>query len=428
MPGAAGRPSPVRFFSPRLHTTRMDAAVGAPRDGPSRGTLTSFYLIGFFAIFSTTIAKNPVLPLFAQALGADDAVIGLIAFFSPFAGILFSFPVGVLSDHLGRRRLLIAAGTVFFVAPLLYLVISDPAWLISVRFFHGTATAILAPVVAAAIAGRFPARTGEILGQYSSATLVGRTAAPLVGGAVLSLFAAGPGLVPYRAVYAIAAGAGFLVLVMTLLYREEGEGPLRVLELPAFRESLGAFLSSRRLRGTALAEMAAYFAFGAFETFLPLLLLSRGVDAYAIGIVFAVQVVVVAATKPLFGRLADRRDKRVQIEAGLLVLAASIALLPAAPSVPVILLVSAVFGLGLSLSTVATSAYVAEVAASTRMGASMGALSSIMDIGHSTGPLVTGAVITAGGYEWGFLLSGILALVVTLVFAASSAGPGHVAR
>jgi hypothetical protein len=37
-----------------------------------------YYLspLGFFAIFSTTISKNPVLPLFSQALGADDAVIG----------------------------------------------------------------------------------------------------------------------------------------------------------------------------------------------------------------------------------------------------------------------------------------------------------------------------------------------------------------
>jgi MFS family permease len=378
-----------------------------------------FFLLGFFAIFSTTISKTPVLPLFSQALGADDAVIGLIAFFSPFAGILFSFPVGVLSDHLGRRRLLVAAGAVFFVAPLLYLVVGDPAWLVPVRFFHGTATAILGPVVAAAIAGKFAARTGEMLGQYSSATLVGRTIAPLAGGAIISFLAAYQGLAPYRAVYVVAAAAGLIVLAMTLRYREEGSAPLAVPPFSFFRESFVAFFSSRRLRGTALADMAAYFVFGAFETFLPLLLSSRGIDAYETGIVFAVQVVIVAATKPLFGRLADRADKRVQVAAGLVVIAGSVSLLPAATSFTGFLAASAVFGLGLSLSTVATSAYVAEVAKGERMGASMGALSSIMDIGHSTGPLVTGIVIAVGGYAWGFLLSGLLAVTVTLVFAAS---------
>ncbi len=58
-------------------------------------------LVGFCAIFSTTISKNPVLPLFSLALGVGDAVIGMIAAVSPLAGILFSFPVGVLSDHIG---------------------------------------------------------------------------------------------------------------------------------------------------------------------------------------------------------------------------------------------------------------------------------------------------------------------------------------
>ena len=88
---------------------------------PSRGMIYYFFLLGFFAIFSTTISKTPVLPLFSQAMGADDAVIGLIAVFSPLAGILFSFPVGVLSDHFGRKRLLVISGIIFLIAPLLYL-------------------------------------------------------------------------------------------------------------------------------------------------------------------------------------------------------------------------------------------------------------------------------------------------------------------
>ncbi|RPI36383.1 MAG: MFS transporter, partial [Methanoregulaceae archaeon] len=148
---------------------------------PDRRAMNILSLIGFFAIFSTTLSKNPVLPLFSQALGAGDMVIGLVAAVSPLAGILFSFPVGVLSDHLGRRRLLIASGVVFVSAPLLYLLISDPLWLIPARFFHGMATAILGPVIAAMIAEKFPENTGEMLGQYSSATLIGRSLAPLAG-------------------------------------------------------------------------------------------------------------------------------------------------------------------------------------------------------------------------------------------------------
>ena len=305
-----------------------------------RRTMYSIFLLGFFAIFSTTISKNPVLPLFSQALGAGDAVIGLIAAVSPMAGILFSFPVGVLSDHIGRRRLLIVSGAIFISAPLLYLLIYDPFWLIPVRFFHGMATAILGPVVSAMIAERFPEKKGEMLGQYSSATLIGRTLAPLVGGVLISFFIFYPGLIPYKIVYVAAAIAAIPVVILTFMYREERPGRLAVLPFSAFKTSFVTFFTNWKLRATALVDMATYFAFGAFETFLPLLLLSRGVDAYQTGIIFTVQVLVIALTKPFFGRIADRVDKRVQIVIGLLVLGGSVAALPFGSSFPGFLLVS----------------------------------------------------------------------------------------
>ena len=49
----------------------------------------------------------------------------------------------------------------------------------------------------------------------------------------------------------------------------------------------------------------------------------------------------------------------------------------------------------------------------------MGALSSIMDIGQSTGPLVTGIIITLAGYPSGFFAGFVLALAVTGIFAVS---------
>ena len=391
----------------------------------SRRMMYYFFLLGFFAIFSTTISKTPVLPLFSQAMGADTAIIGLIAVFSPLAGILFSFPIGVLSDHLGRKRLLVASGIIFLSAPFLYLIVRDPAWLIPIRFFHGTATAILGPVISAIIAERFPVRKGEMLGQYSSATLIGRTIAPLVGGAIISYFMFYPGLIEYRIVYLVAALAAIPVFIMTLLYREEKSVNLNVLPFSVFRESFVTFFSNRRLRGTAFVDMATYFAFGAFETFLPIFLSSRGVTAYETGIIFAVQVLIIAATKPLFGRIADRIDKRIQIVAGLILLGCAIAIIPRGISFPWFLAVSSLFGLGMSISTVATSAYVADVARKENIGASMGALSSIMDIGQSAGPLITGIVIMAAGYTTGFLLSFLLAIVVVVVFVFSVFQPAH---
>ncbi|WP_243668997.1 hypothetical protein [Methanoculleus chikugoensis] len=139
------------------------------RHHSAQDAMYGLFLIGFFAIFSTTISKNPVLPLFSQALGAGDAVIGLIAAVSPACRDPSLLPGGggPLGSP-GKEELLIASGTIFLSAPLLYLFITDPFWLIPVRFFHGMATAILGPVIAAMIAVRFPGKKG---GRCSGSTL-----------------------------------------------------------------------------------------------------------------------------------------------------------------------------------------------------------------------------------------------------------------
>lgn len=392
-----------------------------------RGGILLLSLAGFFGIFSTTMSKSPVLPLFVKSLSGSETVIGLIAAVSPFAGVLFSFPVGVLADRLGKKRLLLVSGAVLLAAPILYLLVGNPFWLIPIRFFHGIATAILSPVASAYILGAYPERKGETLGLFSSATLVGRTLAPLLGGALISWFLYLGGSLPYRAVYVaaflLALPAFFLILSVDRGGGQAGAGtdttgpgPSRV--TPGdFVRGLREFLANRRLLGTSLVEMATYFAYGILETYLPLYLAGLGVPPYEIGLVFSLQVLSIALTKPLFGRLADRVDRRVQVLAGIVLLGAATAVIPLSASVIVVTGVSILFGLAVSVSTVATSSYVAEVVNKERMGASIGALSSLMDVGHSSGPFVAGVVITAVNLAAGFFSGAAACLIAIVLFS-----------
>jgi len=130
-------------------------------------------------------------------------------------------------------------------------------------------------------------------------------------------------------------------------------------------------------------------------------------------------VLIIAVTKPYFGRIADRVDKRIQIASGLVVTGLGIAAVPLATTIWGFIVASAIFGIGMSLSTVATTAYVADIAQREQIGSSMGALSSIMDIGQSSGPLLTGLIITVAGYATGFLAGFILSLLITGIFVLS---------
>src|SRR4030042_3939285 len=124
-------------------------------------------ILGGLAIFSSTMAKNPALPLFIRSLGVSKGTVGLIAAASTVVGIVVSLPAGILSDLYGRKRVLLASAVVFASAPFLYLLVRTPWQLVAVRIYHGLATAILGPVALAAVADTFEARRGEDRGWES---------------------------------------------------------------------------------------------------------------------------------------------------------------------------------------------------------------------------------------------------------------------
>jgi MFS family permease len=367
-------------------------------------------LIGGLAIFSSTLSKTPVLPLFALSLHASPAEIGWIVVASTLPGILISYPAGALSDHLGKRRLLLASLVVFASAPFLYLLIDNPWQLMAVRFYHGFATAIFGTVASAAIAEKYTADRAARLSTYSSVTIVGRSIAPFLGGVLISLAS-------FDAVYIACAISGVLALIVGLLLYDgtETPAPATRLEWPHFWTSLTTVLRDRSIMRVGLIEATQYLVFGAIEAFLALFAATLGIPAWQIGIILGVQLVSIVLTKPLMGRVSDRVGRRQVILPGLLIGAASVVLLPFAPSFLGLSGLSLTFGLGFATVTSSTTALVADLTRDGRYGASMGVLRTVMDIGQSIGPVLTGWMVSTAGYGSAFTLLALLLLLATLL-------------
>ena len=370
-------------------------------------------LVGGFAILSSTMSKTPVLPLFAEALNATPTEIGWIVMASTLPGVLVSYPAGVLSDVLGKRRLLIASLVVFATAPLLYLVVENAWQLMAVRFYHGFATAIFGTVAAAAIAERYVADRAARLSAYSSVTIVGRSIAPFLGGALISLAS-------FDAVYIACAISGAIAFAAGLLLRD-GQTPQQAAarrELPRFWPSLVAVLKERGILLVSLVEAAQYLVFGAIEAFLALYASSLGIPAWQIGIILGVQLVSVVFAKPLMGRVSDRIGRTAVIVPGLLIGTASVALLILAKGFVSLALLSLAFGIGFATVTSSTTALVADLTRGGRFGASMGVLRTVMDVGQSIGPVLTGFIVAHLGYASAFgTLSAVLVLSSLLLGA-----------
>lgn len=369
-------------------------------------------LIGGLAIFSSTLSKTPVLPLFAAALDATPAEVGWIVMASTLPGVLISYPAGALSDRIGWRRMLLGALVVFATAPFLYLFVTTAWQLMAVRFYHGFATAIFGTVASAAIAARYSSDRAARLSTYSSITIVGRSIAPFLGGALISLAS-------FDAVYLACAISGVLALAAGLLLRDDAHVADERPRPPPFWPSLASVLGDRGIMLVSGVEAAQYLVFGAVEAFLALYAAAAGVPAWQIGIMLGVQLVGIVVVKPVMGRVSDRYGRRRVIMPGLLVGAASIGLVPLATGFAGLTALSLAFGAGFAAVTSSTTALVADLTRNGRYGSSMGVLRTVMDVGQSVGPVLTGWVVGAAGYGAAFgLLAAILAAAALVLGVA----------
>jgi DHA1 family multidrug resistance protein-like MFS transporter len=372
-------------------------------------------ITGGLAIFSSTMAKNPALPLFIRSMGVPISTVGFIAAASTIVGIVVSLPAGILSDVIGRRRVILIAAIVFATAPFLYLLITSPWQLVLVRVYHGLATAILGPVAMAAVADTFEKGRGEHMAWYSSATMVGRILAPTVGGFLI--FGQ-----DFRWVYIADGFAGAMALVAAIrlplaasksgsvweaLKRERGK----------YGHEIALVFHHRGILATSVIEAVQYFAFGCLETFLPIYLNEKlGYPAWEIGLLFTAQMLTAAFTNPIMGRLSDRYGRVPMIVAGLALGGITTGTMLLSSNYLAILVLMAFFGLGLAMVTASTPALVADLARSQGRGSALGILSSIMDIGHSSGPMVSGLLIGAYSYRMAFGIVGIGLVAASIIF------------
>ncbi len=378
-------------------------------------------LAGFLARFGYQMARSPVLPRFAQDLGAAPELIGLIVAASTITGVVVKLPAGALSDVLGRKRMMLL-GCLFFAAPpFLYPLVGSPGALLALRFLHGLATAIFSPVAAAFVADLSQRARGERLGWFASASDLGSTLGPLLGGLLLFYTAS------YSATYLVVGVLGLLPLVMVLGLPDDEAPPSAGSTLGArsrrFWSGIVEVLSSPAVIIASTLEAAMYVGYGAFLGFFPIYARGLGLNDGQIALVMGAQLATTMLAKPLSGRLSDRLGRKPMILAGLLLCAVSLPAIPILASLGPLFAVSALFGLGVAVVTPSTTALVADLVKASRMGSAMGVFGTIWDSGEAAGPILAGFLIASLSYRMAFALIAAFMAAAALLFLLAVKDP-----
>jgi predicted MFS family arabinose efflux permease len=354
--------------------------------------------VGFFeALLFAALA--PLLPDLERRLGlskADSGVLTSAYAAGAFAGAL---PSIWLARRLGVKATVLAGLLLFAVSTVAFTAPDRPSLVFAARIGQGMGSAFAyTGALAWLTAVTPPEKRGAAIGITFSATFSGELFGPLVGAAAAW---AGIGLV-----FSIIAA---LALVLAAVAATMGKPESAAARPPSVR-ALGR---NRVVQTGAWLIALTALLLGMLGVLGPLRLDELGWNAAAIGVVFALAAALQAAVNPIIGRLADARGNEAPLRVGLLLAAATSALLVLDNRAIVYGVI--VIAAATAYATLWTPALALMSGAMERQGFDQavvfGLMSAAWPPGFAIGAAAGAALAAATTDAWPYLLSSLVCLV-----------------
>lgn len=378
---------------------------------PWRSSTVQVVLLStFLAPFSVALI-SPGLPVFRNAFGLTDAEASLLLSAVLVPGIVLSPVMGLLTDRLGRRRVLIACLVVWSLAGGAIALGPRFSFVLALRFVQGTALAGIGVTTITLIGDLFEdVQRNAVLGVNTAVLSAGAAAFPIVGGFLVAVSWTAP-----FAIYLL----GLPVALFAFQVLDEPSGERESRSITYLRRVISA-LSAREatlLYGSAL--VIDLLLFGAVFTALPFLLESTyGLSAVLIGLVVTTGEVASTAAATQNGRLAQHLSDYQIITAGFVATAVGLGGAWAAPSPLLIAVATLGFGAGWGMTLPSIDAAVSDLVPTQFRAGALSLRGSATFLGRAAGPILFTSLAVQHGYRVLLLLAGIVALVFGVLLVA----------
>ncbi|MCQ4161739.1 MFS transporter [Roseomonas sp. GC11] len=321
--------------------------------GPSPGLVLLLASGAGFSVAALYYAQ-PILGVLQGQLPGDARLFGLVPMLAQLGyalGILLLAPLG---DRLDRRRLILAKAALLVLALVLSGLAPSLPWLLAGSLAIGLTATVAQDIVPAAAILAPERHRGRLVGTVMTGLLLGILLSRVASGVLAEQFG-------WRAVFLLAAlaEAGIALAAWRALPRFRPTTSLPwgglMLSMLALWRDLPA------LRRAALAQGALSVGFSAFWSLLAVMLHQHYQLGSALSGAFGLAGAAGALAAPLAGRLADRRgpERVTRLGAALValsfggMLAASLAPLPAAGQLAILVLGAVGFDFGVQATLVA---------------------------------------------------------------------------
>jgi multidrug resistance protein len=403
----------------------LPAPAQAPGVSPrSAATSRSVLVVVFATILIDFVGFSvliPILPLFAERLGASPLEVALLLALYALAQLLFSPMWGWISDRVGRRPVILISlfGTVgsFLVLAFANSIAALYAARIVAGFFAatiGTAQAVVTDVTRPEDRSRGMAVIGAAFGA-------GMIVGPMLGGLLSEIGEK----FPFYGIAALAAANWLLALLRLPESRPAG------LSRPGWFEfwqalvptplRLVAAVHERRIALFLYFFFHLFTAFAVLEALITLYVGTRfGASMLDVGLLFAWIGLVLVLTQAVgLRRLARRFDEARLVAAGLAAMGIGLAALPALPDFHWFFAAGAVIAFGNGIAIPAFTSLYSKACRAEQAGELLGQSQAMATTGRIVGPVCGGLLMQSVSPGAPFLVAGAMMLAALVMFHAA---------
>ena len=352
------------------------------------------FLTLFFAIFTTVTGVGivvPLLPVYANDLGATGIYVGLIFGSFSISRTLLLPLFGRLSDQKGRKPFIVTGLFAYTLISIAFVFSNTIETLILLRFIQGAASAMIMPVVQAYVGEITPEGSeGYSMGLFNLSMFLSLSLGPLMGGGIKDVWSLDAAFI----CMGLLSGIGLLLCIFFLPATSQEKVKNKENEIIPWSN----LLKDKGIISIFIFRYAYTACIGVIWCFLPVFADTEfALSSSLIGVLVMLGVFVSGLLHLPMGYAADRVNKNMMIIFGGILSAIGMILPFWASSFYDLVIAVSIFGLGGGVSMPAIMAY-AVIKGDTKKA--MGSVMSIITVAHSLG-MLTGSM--AAGLAMDFL-------------------------